>query len=359
MELRTTQARQESSQALSNSVMNLWNKMHDNSEVMKQRPMSADDLPVTDPLHMVQCIYELMRMHSVTATGMLLRDLSQVCNRIWAQHFSDRQIIKGDIFNVVLALEDMANIMVKKIGRLTGQLNNAQESGRLLSEEKAKLERRTNSLQSDHDRRNQLTRQSIRIVNPRTPLPGTRCSTCNELVGMGQRNSATGGSTFSPQRASSGAEALSARTEHHRNLNSGTALSSRPATADSGSAAPAGGALSRGSTRPSTAQTRDGDTRNSPNSRGGGRKGASAISTSSAPRGAHWEVFGKAGTSGSIDFSSATTPALESGPSWSDERRNLGAGETPGGLAGGAQLGSVRIEVDKAQAAKIARKLQL
>jgi hypothetical protein len=127
--------------------------------------MSADDLPVTDPLHMVQCIYELMRMHSVTATGgpplplpfpdrppsksrrvsnndncciylnceklkysrfleaprnepsrcelsvtvlleysqtelsfsagMLLRDLSQVCNRIWAQHFSDRQIIKG------------------------------------------------------------------------------------------------------------------------------------------------------------------------------------------------------------------------------------------------------------------------
>jgi hypothetical protein len=33
MELRTTQARQESSQALSNSVMNLWNKMHDNSEV--------------------------------------------------------------------------------------------------------------------------------------------------------------------------------------------------------------------------------------------------------------------------------------------------------------------------------------
>jgi hypothetical protein len=45
----------------------------------------------------------------------------------------------GDIFNVVLALEDMANIMVKKIGRLTGQLNNAQESGRLLSEEKAKV----------------------------------------------------------------------------------------------------------------------------------------------------------------------------------------------------------------------------
>lgn len=36
---------------------------------MKQRPVSKDDLPVTEPLHMVQCIYELMRMHSVTATG--------------------------------------------------------------------------------------------------------------------------------------------------------------------------------------------------------------------------------------------------------------------------------------------------
>ena len=36
---------------------------------MKQKPMGSDDIPVREPLHMVQCIYELMTMHSTVATG--------------------------------------------------------------------------------------------------------------------------------------------------------------------------------------------------------------------------------------------------------------------------------------------------
>lgn len=93
MELRANSSRLEVAQRLSNAVINLWNKMHDNSEVapltrspvcedarwphmlpaapqvMNQRPLTDDDIPVKDPLHMVQCIYELMAMHSVKETG--------------------------------------------------------------------------------------------------------------------------------------------------------------------------------------------------------------------------------------------------------------------------------------------------
>ena len=31
--------------------------------------MGSDDIPVKEPLHMVQCVYELMTMHSTVATG--------------------------------------------------------------------------------------------------------------------------------------------------------------------------------------------------------------------------------------------------------------------------------------------------
>eukprot|EP00873_Tetraselmis_striata_P020094 jgi/Tetstr1/440358/TSEL_028694.t1 len=349
MELRATQARQESSQTLSNSVINLYNKMHDNSEVMKQRPVSKDDLPVTEPLHMVQCIYELMRMHSVTATGMMLHDLSQVCNRIWATHFNERSTIKGDIFATVLALEEAAGIIVKRISRLEGRLRESNANVKRLSEEKGKMERTANALRTEHDRRDQLTRQSVRTVKQRTPLPGAKCPTCHEVVGVPHRGEAERASTASAAGMSKG------RTEGGQppvRPTTADAAPGRPATPPSRPVTPI--------TRPSTAKTQAGA---GATPRGAALRGSAGMSRSvgapsGGPRGAHWEAIDRAGATGSIDFSSEASAMLESSASWAESsparRASVAA---PGALA--AKMSSVFLEVDAASAAKMAKKLQL
>lgn len=211
------------------------------------------------------------------------------------------------------------------------------------------MERTANALRTEHDRRDQLTRQSVRTVKQRTPLPGAKCPTCHEVVGVPHRGEAERASTASAAGMSKG------RTEGGQppvRPTTADAAPGRPATPPSRPVTPI--------TRPSTAKTQAGA---GATPRGAALRGSAGMSRSvgapsGGPRGAHWEAIDRAGATGSIDFSSEASAMLESSASWAESsparRASVAA---PGALA--AKMSSVFLEVDAASAAKMAKKLQL